>query len=180
MNKPYYLPIQVDNLEIIRSRVLDIIPPILLESSFINYDPVLSDQLLSMPEIISAVEQFGGLDQVERVMFNTMQPYSEYDPHCDFGERRYSFNIPILNFRNTYLTIFSLDSELLFRTYVNVYGNTVRYYDIDVSKSELLDTIETANPHVLDTKYPHGVQNPNPTTRLNMLIRLKNSATLNF
>jgi len=138
----------------------------------VTFNQELSDQLMTMPEIIDAVEQFGGIQQVNRIAFNIVHPYNSGKPHSDYTGC-YSFNIPILNFTNTYLKMYTPDPEMILNSQTNIFGKTVRYWEVNVNRCQLLHEVETIHPHVIDTKFPHEVINNNPTVRINMLIRLK-------
>ena len=172
MSKPYQL-VHVENLDTLRAKVINLMPPSIMTATSVTYNQEYSNQLMALPEIIAAVEQFGGIDQVYRIAFNIVEPVSTTAIHCDYSEFNYSFNIPILNFVDTYLKIYTPDPEMTLLSYTNVYGNCVKYWKVDKNRCELIDQVETIYPHVLDFRYPHAVVNEQPTIRINMLIRLK-------
>ena len=167
-----YRQIYVENLDAIRAKVIELKPLSLMNAVSVTFNRELSDQLMTMPEIIDAVEQFGGIQQVTRIVFNIVPPYNTDNAHCDYAGY-YSFNIPILNFVDTYLRMYTPDPEMTLMSYTNAYGNTVRLWAVDTNRCQLTHEVESIYPHVIDTRLPHQVINNKSTVRVNMLIRLR-------
>ena len=167
-----YCQIHVENFDAIRAKVLELMPSSMMNAVSVTFNQEFSDQLMTMPEIIDAVEQFGGIQQVNRIAFNIVHPYNSGKPHSDYSGY-YSFNIPILNFTNTYLKMYTADPDMVLNSQTNIFGNTVRYWEVDINRCQLTHEVETIYPHIIDTRLPHEVINNNPTVRINMLIRLK-------
>lgn len=172
MAKPYR-QIYIENLDEIRSNVRKLITPEMMTAESIIYDSKLHDRIIAMPEIIAAIEQFGGMSQVWRVAFNIVKPNTTTSTHCDYSDFNYSFNIPILNFIDTYIRIYTPDPKMTARSYTNIFGKNVLYWDVDESRCQLINEIETIYPHIVDIRFPHAVINEQPNVRINMLIRLK-------
>jgi hypothetical protein len=173
MSKPYR-QIYIENIDTIRAKVLELMPSSMLnaDTSFV-YNSELHEQLMTIPDLITAVEQFGGMSQVNRIAFLIVKPYEKCGTHCDYSTLNYSFNIPILNFVDTYIRMYTHDPEMTLCSYTNVLGKTIQFWSVDENRCQLINEIETIYPHIIDTRFPHQVINNRPTVRINMLLRLK-------
>jgi hypothetical protein len=168
-----YYPILVDNLESLREKVLANLPERVFNFTAVTYDHALAYNIARLPEVVSALEQFGGIKQIESIAFNVTPPNRTGKIHTDTGGYAYTFNIPLLNFRNTFLRLHRKTKEPISKTYKDPQGNDINYHLYNKTNCVLDQTIETLEPHIFNTTVPHQVVNPNDTIRINMLIRLK-------
>jgi hypothetical protein len=86
--------------------------------------------------------------------------------HSDVGNFRYSFNIPILNTENTYLTFYDCPPG-------NDKETTVPFIEYDKNTCSVIKRVETTKPAIIDTSVPHQYESYNDKPRVMILIRLK-------
>jgi len=160
-----YFPIDVSNLNIIREKILRLLPKYTTpyQSKFF-YVP--KEEILGVEEITTALKDIGLLDYVDSTGINF---YYKGIPviHVDTGNFIYSLNIPISGYNNTYINYYmsSTDPELK-------YKGTVSWLEYNASKCTLIEQFESSTPAIVNTQVPHAFENFNNEPRIMLLLRL--------
>ena len=160
-----YFPIEVTNLDIIREKILRLIPKytIAYQSKFF-YVP--KEEILGIIELAIELKNIGILDYVESTGINF---YYKNIPviHKDTGNFIYSLNIPISGYSNTYINYYesSTDPELKSK-------GTVSWLEYNASNCTLIEKFESNIPAIVNTQSPHAFENFNNEPRIMLLLRL--------
>lgn len=168
------MPVHIENLEIIQKEVFKLFPKSALVSNNLFYIPDNLSLFLGIPELKSALDTLGWTEYVHAFGFYILHKTNASTLHTDTGDRTYSFNIPILNCKDTLVQFFKTDQLPTKVTPIN----RASYYSYDSSKCELVDSFEMNSPHVINTTYVHNVVNPNILPRITLLVRLSNTLSL--
>lgn len=169
----HYYPIEIEKLDIIRQKAIDILPTSLYHGYSITRNLVVENQLFQIEEFQEVLERFGGMDMVHSMAFNISRPFQKPGLHVDDGTFIYSFNIPLINYKNTFLNVYQKVDNLVMMKHRDRYDNIISYWGVRPEDCVLLERIETIQPHFLNTKFPHSVENENYSIRFNMLTRMK-------
>jgi hypothetical protein len=172
----YYVPINIKNLEIIQQKVFELFPKSEINNTNLFYIPNNVELFLNIPELKIELDNLGWTNYISSFGFYIIQPMLETTIHIDSGPSVYSFNIPILNFNNTYVNFYTTSTEPTKK----FTPNGVSYYYYNPKLCESVDKLEMITPHVVKIKHPHNVVTKplaptvlNSAPRITLLIRLK-------
>jgi hypothetical protein len=174
-----YRFIDIDNLEEIQKAVLKKIPVDLLTKNDLFYIKNSIKFFLDIPEIKTLLDKLGFTKHIHDngIAVNVTMPGVELPIHYDSDKFIYSFNIPLLNYENTYVNFWETDSPATdFPRIHPIYKTTVITKAFDRKKCKLTDQIEPLRPCVINTHLPHNVSNKTDKIRVMLLVRLANSA----
>lgn len=172
----HLLPIQ--NLSDIQKAVLNLLPKELLQLTTITRLRDYHPQLYEMPSLKLALTSLGLDSSIMNFQVHVTEPQVTIPIHCDRGFV-YSFNIPISNCENTFVTWFSTDSEPRVVT-VRDDPNGLTYSRYDTDKCTAIERVEINSPYVLNTQVPHCVENKNNYTRIMLLCRIYPDVRLSY
>lgn len=170
----YYQPVVLNNLSIIQQKVFELINVNDLSQTKLFYPPGGLDLFFNITELKTELDRLKWTDYIDAFAFYVIQKSTITGLHTDSGDRKYSFNIPIKNCENTMVnfytsTEFAIDNQISQGAYYNHFKR---------SQCKLVDSLHMITPHVINVKEIHNVHNYNPTTRVTLLVRLKNSVEL--
>jgi hypothetical protein len=160
-----YFPIQVSNLNIIKEKILRLIPNYTTpyQSKFF-YVP--KEEILGIEELTLELTTIGLLNYIDATGINF---YYKGIPviHKDTGNFKYSLNIPIAGYNNTYINYYesSADPELKSK-------GIVSWLEYNASTCTLIEKFETNTPAIVNTQAPHAFENFNNEPRIMLLLRL--------
>ena len=174
----HYAPVNIENLKKIQEKVFNLFPKDLLDKTLLFYIPNNQELFLNIPELKTELDNLGWTPHIHSFGFYIIQKTEGTTIHIDSGNRTYSFNIPILNCKNTFVNFYSSSSKPILVT--NYPLNTVTYYRVEPSHCELTDTFEMITPHVINVKKEHNVTNNNLAPRITLLVRLKDTLSLDY
>jgi len=167
----HYYQVEIEHLDIIRQKAIDLLPESLLQGYSITRNIEIENKLFEIEELQAVISQFGGMSMVHSMAFNISRPFQKPGLHVDDGTFIYSFNIPLLNYENTFLNVYEKVEKLIMMKHRDKYDNIISYWGVRPDDCKLIEKIETVHPHFLNTKFPHSVENQNNSIRFNMLIR---------
>jgi hypothetical protein len=176
----YYEPIPLNNLKTIQEKVLNVFPKEKLDIKRDNlfYIPNNIDTFLNIPELRAELDRLGWTPYVLSFAFFIVQPTTiGTNVHIDSGELIHSFNIPILNWDNTFVNFYTTTEQPVMQTYVE-YDRTINYYKYNPVKCTLVDKLEMTTPHVIKVKEVHNITNLGNGPRITLLIRLTKDLNL--
>lgn len=161
-----YFPIEVVNLNIIREKILRLIPKYTMPHRS-NFFYVPKEKILAIEELTLALKNIGLLNYIDATGINF---YYKAIPiiHVDTGNFEYSLNIPISGYNNTYINYYeaSVEPELKSK-------GTVSWLEYTVSNCTLIEKFESNTPAIVNTQAPHAFENFNSEPRIMLLLRLK-------
>jgi len=169
----HYYQVEIEHLDIIRQKAIDLLPESLLQGYSITRNIEIENKLFEIKELQAVISRFGGMSMVHSMAFNISRPFQKPGLHVDDGTFIYSFNIPLLNYENTFLNVYEKVEKLIMMKHRDKYDNVISYWGVRPEDCKLIEKIETVHPHFLNTKFPHSVENENDLIRFNMLIRFK-------
>ena len=167
----HYYRVDIENLDIIREKAIGLLPTSLFHGYSITRNIEIEKQLFKIPELQAVLENFGSMAMVHSMAFNISRPFQKPGLHVDDGTFIYSFNIPLINYKNTFLNVYEKVDKLVMMKHRDKYDNVISYWGVRPEDCKLIEKIETVHPHFLNTKFPHSVENENYSIRFNMLIR---------
>lgn len=173
-----YQFIEVDDLKEIQQAVLEKIPEELLKKNDLFYVKDSIKFFLDIPAVKSLLDKLGFTNHIHDngIAVNVTMPGVELPIHYDSDKFIYSFNIPILNYENTYVNFWETESQPKdFPRVHPVYKTTVVSKAYDRKLCRLLERIEPLKPVVINTRLPHNVTNKTDKIRVMLLVRLANS-----
>ena len=174
----YYSPINLDNLNIIQEKVFEVFPKTELSSAQnLFYLPDNLNIFLNIPELRNELDKLNWTQYVHSFGFYIINHSYGTPLHTDSGTSQYSFNIPILNCKNTFVNFYKTNKEPTKISYM-AFGKLIDYYKYNVTDCVLKDKLELTTPHVINVKEVHNVINVNPLPRITLLIRLKKQINL--
>ena len=186
-------PFQLENLKTIQEIILDF-----LSKKHIDYDrsDVYNgwvDELMSIKIISEEINKVLPTFEILGMGLIIMKPYGTMPIHSDTSDwvlddrgdinlnGTYAFNIPILNYENTFTSFYesSKDPEFAMDTNLSDNDEPQAYFRYDEDCCREIHRIEMSQPHLINTKVPHCGHNPNPTPRILLNVRFNpNSETL--
>jgi len=176
----YYSPIHLEKLEIIQQKVYNIFPKYELNSpEHLFYLPNNLEVFFGIEELKSALDKIDFSRYVHSFgifVINKTNPI-ETPIHTDSGEFLYSFNIPILNCKNTFVNFYKTDKQPVKKNYIS-HNKIIDYYQFNREDCILQDKLELTSPHVIKVKEAHNVINNNFLPRITLLVRLKKEINL--
>jgi hypothetical protein len=170
----YYHPVLINNLTAIQIKAFKLFPMQYLNKTKLFYPPNNIELFLSIPELKEELDRLGWTEHVDSFGFYIVQKTKGSTLHTDTGDRKYSFNIPILNCKDTLVNFYTTDSE----PEVQIHGEGVDYNKYDVDKCTLVDSLEMNTPNVINVKEVHNIVNDNHKPRITLLVRLKSNLNL--
>jgi len=174
----YYSPINLDNLNIIQEKVLEVFPKSELSSKQnLFYLPDNLYIFLNIPELRNELDKLNWTQYVHSFGFYIISQTYGTPLHTDSGICQYSFNIPILNCENTFVNFYETNKEPTKTSYM-AFGKLIDYYKYNPSDCILKDKLELTIPHVINVKEVHNITNVNSLSRITLLIRLKKEINL--
>ena len=166
-----YFPIHINNLEIIRNKILKAIAPYIsihkaTKNSILFYIP--SNKILDIDELKNQLIQLKLLEYIHGVAINITYNQGLTNIHKDAGGRFiYSLNIPISGYTNTYLNYFKSSADpVLYSTPLN------QYIMYEKEHCTLIERHETILPAIVNTQAPHAFENSNDEPRILIALRL--------
>ena len=172
----HYAPINIENLKKIQEKVFDLFPKDMLDKNLLFYIPNNLELFLNIPELKTELDNLGWTPHIHAFGFYIIQKTEKTIIHIDTGNRTYSFNIPILNCKNTFVNFYSSSSKPILISPTD----KVRYFWVNPNHCTLIDTFEMITPHVINVKKEHNVTNNNPSPRITLLVRLKDTLSLDY
>lgn len=174
----YYSPIHLEKLKIIQTKVFDIFPKTELSSKEnLFYIPDNLKLFFDISELKSELDNMNWSQYVHSFGFYVINKTYGTPIHIDSGDCLYSFNIPILNCKNTFVNFYNTDKAPTKKSYV-AYNKIVDYYSFNPTDCALQDKLEMTTPYVIKVKEVHNVTNINSLPRITLLIRLKKEINL--
>ena len=170
----YYIPIHLENLDIIQKKVLQLFPKENLNKKILFYIPNNLELFFNIPELKNELDRLGWSDYIHSFAFYIVQKTKGSTHHTDTGDTIYSFNIPIYNCKNTFVNFYTTSVEPIKISPLN----QASYYHYDPNDCELVDTLEMTSPHVINVKQVHNIVNNNNYPRITLLVRLKKELSL--
>jgi hypothetical protein len=169
----------VKNLTEIQREVLNVLPEELFKvTTIIRLTEEYHQQILNLPCIQQTLGDFGFKPYILSLQLHVTKPNITIPTHCDNGFT-FSFNIPIANCNNTYVSWFETDTEPeTLRVRDDPIGLTYNRFTPD--SCNLIERVEIDSPYVLNVQVPHNVENLNNTTRLMLLCRLHQDINLPY
>jgi hypothetical protein len=175
--KHYHL-LPIENLEKIQQAVFKILPAEILQATTIVRLREYDQQLYDMPVLDRALADVGLKNCIVNFQLHVTEPNITIPIHCDRGFT-YSFNIPITDCKDTFVSWFSTDTEPRVVTVRDdPKGLTYSRYDSD--KCTLIERVEINSPYVINTQIPHCVENKSGQTRLMLLCRVYPEVQLSY
>ena len=169
----YYQQIELNNLEIIKSKVLDILNNDRQSHDFTHvYHPEEWSPYLEIPELIEELKRLCYYDYVFTIAIFVVIPDSPAPIHHDIGYK-YSLNLPIQGCENTEVGFYVSSRPALEKRTVN---GGKRFYQYEPEFCNKVDGFDMSTPAILNTSEPHNITNNNPIgslPRVTLLIRLK-------
>ena len=176
----YYSPIYLEQLDIIQEKVFNIFPKSELSSKEnLFYIPDNVKVFFDISELKSNLNAMNWSQYVHSFGFYVINKTYGTPIHIDSGNSLYSFNIPILNCKNTFVNFYKTDKEPVKKSYV-AYNKIIDYYSFNPTECVLQDKLEMTTPHVIKVKEVHNVTNINDLPRITLLIRLKKEINLDY
>jgi hypothetical protein len=176
----YYSPIHLENLEIIQQKVYNIFPKYKLNSSEnLFYLPNNLEVFFGIEELKTALDKINFSRYVRSFGFFVINKTNPIGTtiHTDVGKYFYSFNIPILNCKNTLVNFYKTDKQPVKKSYIS-HNKIFEYYQFNHKDCILQDKLELISPHVVKVKEVHNVVNNNFLPRITLLVRLNTEINL--
>ena len=165
----YYKSIDIPNFKIIQKKVSRLFPNIFSRSTLLHYD---KSTFLKIKELKDFLENLNLIDSIFVFSLHVTIKNEPEVIHIDEGEFNCSLNLPILNCNNTFVNFYETIELPKKGRLPNSNEDVVDYLEFDKKNCKLVNCLEMNKPHLINVKIPHGILNPNPTTRITLLIRL--------
>lgn len=163
-----YFPVTFTDLNIIQEKVLSsILTHTNLKTSKFFYIPIRD--ALNIKELKNQINSLNLLKYIHSAAIN-IYPKGISPIHTDtnYGDFKFSLNIPISGYTNTYLNYFEAHAE----PKITVIERSVNFIEYDRESCTLIEKHETITPAIVNTNIPHSFDNPNDYTRIMLLLRL--------
>lgn len=170
----YYHSVPIENLSIIQAKVFKLFPLDRINKTTLFYLPNNVELFLSIPELKEELDKLGWTEYVDSFAFYCVQKTKGSTLHTDTGDRLYSFNIPIMNCRDTQVNFYTSESE----PETQLHGEGVDYNRYNPDTCTLVDSLEMIMPHVIKVKEVHNIVNNNYGPRITLLVRLNSDLNL--
>jgi len=173
-----YQRLPTKHLQRIQQDVLNILPDDLFAQTTIIRLTEYDKHLLELPSIHQLLREFEFSQYVLSIQLHVTGPQVTIPIHCDNGFI-YSFNIPIANCSNTYVSWYST-SAIPETVRVRDDPAGLTYERFKPTDCALLERVEIDGPYVINTSIPHNVENLTDNTRLMLLCRLHKDIKLAY
>jgi hypothetical protein len=160
-----YFPIEVVNLNTIREKILRLLPKYTMPFRS-NFFYIPKEEILGIEELKLDLTNMGLLNYIDATGINF---YYKNIPiiHVDTGNFKYSLNIPISGYSNTYINYYNSSIEPALKS-----KGTVSWLEYDTSNCTLIERFESTTPAIVNTQVPHAFENFNNAPRIMLLLRL--------
>ena len=166
MNLDFYRPIKLNNIDIIKTKMLEIVQKhVSFNEPLFRY--IESDEFINIPEFKKQLQAYELYDYISYCVIS-ISTQGTSAIHIDTGGFTYSLNIPILGFDNTFLNFYSSAKA----PEIKLTPKGVEYLGYDVEDCELAYKVESKEPVLINTQIPHSFQNCNTDPRLVILCRI--------
>ncbi len=170
MSLDCYSPIHFDNLEIIQSKIADIIlNTVDISKPLFEYHK--AKKFTDIPEFKEQLQDKNLYDFLHYAVINVSLKGTS-PIHTDSDAFIYSLNIPIIGYKNTYLHFYESDEKPIVQ---GTGSGGVTYRLHNYSQCRLIQKIETTEPAIVNTQVAHCFQNCNIEPRVVLLLRLSPS-----
>jgi len=126
------------------------------------------NSLLNIPSLRSLLSNTNCINYIDSIAFIVLQPNYTTSIHIDAGAANYSFNIPIKNCKNSYVSFYQNIGEIQKHSI----NDKKYFYRCNPAYCNFVDKIEMNTPYIINVKQPHSVSNKNNNSRIALLIRL--------
>jgi hypothetical protein len=173
-----YLPIHIDNLSQIQDTILKMIPIPEYDRATLYYP---NDNKKLVTEVDLLTQYLASVDlesEIHGVGVIIVNPKAQIPIHKDHGNYTYSLNIPLSGYQKTFVNFYKTNADDTLIEVQKKVGQSSghRYNAFERDKCELIVSHESLTPYIMDTRIPHDVVNKSDTTRIFLLIRLKQTA----
>lgn len=167
-----YTPMEISHLEIIQTKVMELIPTKDLTHSHAFYLDDNIDMFLSIPELRYELEQLSMINFIFCFGLLVLQPFDKTPIHTDTGPITYSFNIPISGCENSKISWYQ--SNTAPRESWTAQGKN--YFVYDPLSCQEISQFDMKQPAIINVKIPHRVinlTNQHKKPRVTLLTKLK-------
>jgi hypothetical protein len=174
-----YKFVDLENLNLIKLKILDVFPKEYINSSTLFYIDNHKEIFSSIDVLKNSLIKLGIFDYVVGYGFYVTQPYNIGGIHTDRGEFNYSLNILLVGDDNSQVCFYDCNEEPIFKGVINQSNVKIGYNSFNKNSCSLIDSFYFKKPCIINVKAPHSVINNESTVRISFLIRLGNGYILN-
>jgi hypothetical protein len=167
--KPYY-KLRFENLELFQQYSLSIISNKDLTTPGLNYYQYVQ-KLQQHDSFKTCVKRYGLENLITGIGIYVQPPNHTAPIHTDISDKfSWSFNIPLLNYHNTYTNFFKPIGTG--NKIASTNNSSIHYTIYNNHECQLIDTLELTSPHIINTQIPHNIVNPNLQSRTILTVRV--------
>ena len=163
-----YKPINLQNFEIIRSKIANIITSN-VDISKPTFQYHKAKKFTDISELRNQLEELGLYNFLHNAVIN-VSLYGSSPIHIDTGDFTYSLNIPILGYRNSFLHFFESYETPTIQRVRSIHDITYQVYNRNVCN--LIQTFKTITRAIVNTLVSHCFNNCNIELRVVLLLRI--------
>jgi len=173
-----FIPIHIENLSQIQDAILKMIDVPDYQGATLFYP---SDNKKLVAEVDSLTQYLSNVDLISDILgvaVIIVNPDTRIPIHKDTGDYTYSLNIPLSGYDKTFVNFYNTDAHDNVIKVPKQEGQSSghAYNKFELKDCDLSSSHESNTPYIMDTRVPHDVVNDTDTTRIFLLIRLKQSA----
>ena len=167
MSLDFYQPIHFDNLELIRSKIADIVVNTVdISKPLFEYHN--ARKFTDIPEFKEQLIEKNLYDFLHYAVINVSLKGTS-PIHTDSEKFTYSLNIPIIGYKNTYLHFYESHQKPILQ---GTGSGNVTYALHNHSQCKPIGKFETTEPAIVNTRVAHCFQNCNVEPRVVLLLRI--------
>lgn len=161
---------QTEYIQDIQKEVISLLPNDFMKETTLRYITGFKDTnnkilgLLSIQKLLISLNL--NTEHIISCSFTICKPNENIPIHVDKGPYTLSINIPILNSKKTFVHFYESKEP------PNEISITTPYLSFKEDSCNLLETVETDSPYIINTKIIHKVVNDTKNDRLMLLMRL--------
>ncbi len=171
----FYKIIQVDNIKEIQEEIIGIFP-----SNFYGKAELFSIDnsakvLLGLPKIKKLLDTLDISKGVDTFEFLVLPPGGRTGIHTDSDDFKYSFNIPLTDCDDTYLSFYKADNiaDIGYVSYENPVTKEMIYYKpYNEDVCEFIESSIIKEPYIFNTDIVHNLENKSNKEQILALIRI--------
>lgn len=175
----FYKIIHIDNIQEIQQEINSIFPNEYFGKSELFAINDSSNSLLRLIKLKKLLDSLGISIGVKAFEFIVMQPGAKTGIHTDSTDFQFSFNIPLTDCKNTYLSFYKskITSDKEYVSYENPTNkDMIHYKPYNENECEFIESSEIKDPYIFNTNILHNLENRSDKEQIVTLIRIFHNA----
>ena len=175
----FYKTINVDNIKDIQQEIIRIFP-----NEYYGKGELFSiidsgKILLGLPKLRKLLDYLNLSIGINEFEFIVMQPNDKTGIHTDSSDFEYSFNIPLTDCDETYLSFYKskITTDKEYVSYENPTNkDTIHYKPYNYDECEFVESAIIRSPYIFNTDILHNLENRSNKEQIVALIRISHIA----